>query len=55
MLEKWNDEFNIMWEANKLTERLTTLNALKQQQQQTGTIGKSWYDFFNAISKLLKI
>lgn len=55
MLEKWNDEFNIMWEENKLTERLTTLNALKQQQRQSGTIGKAWYDFFNAISELLKI
>lgn len=54
MLEKWNDEFNIMWEANKLTERLTTLNALKQQQQQSGTIGKAWYDFFKAISNCLK-
>lgn len=42
MLDKWIDEFDTMWETKKLNERLTTLNALKQQHRQNGVIEKAW-------------
>lgn len=42
MLDKWIDEFDTLWETKKLNERLTTLNALKQQHRQNGVIEKAW-------------
>lgn len=42
MIEKWNEEFNTMWETKNLHERLTILNAKKLQLKQNGAADKAW-------------
>lgn len=46
MLAKWIEEFETMWEARKLGEQLTTLNSLKQEYKQNGSISKAWLGVF---------
>lgn len=42
MDEKWLDEFKTIWETKKVHERLTLLNAKKQQLKQDNSTDKAW-------------
>lgn len=42
MLDRWLDEFNTVWETKNLHERLTVLNAKKQQIKRESGADKAW-------------